>query len=159
MGVDVIDRRGVKTSILQGVAHDAVSAFAVFGGRGDVIRVARHSVADDLGENRRAAALGEFQLFENQDAGAFADDEAVAVLVPGAGGLRGLVVALREGAHGGKSADAHGRDAGFGAAADHDVGIAVLDEAERIADGSGRWWCRPSRSPSSAPLRPMRMET
>ena len=41
-----------------------------------------HAVADDLGEDRGAAPLGEFQFLEHQDAGAFADHEAVAVLVP-----------------------------------------------------------------------------
>ena len=55
--------------------------------------VAAHAVADNLGQNVRAALLGEFQFFQNQDAGAFADDKAVAVAIEGTGGLLGLVVA------------------------------------------------------------------
>src|SRR5208282_411246 len=76
-----------------------------------------------------------FQFFEDEDACAFAHDEAVAVSVPGAAGAGGVVVAGGEGAHGGESADAHGSDGGFGASGDHDVGIAVLDDAKGIADG------------------------
>ena len=34
---------------------------------------------------------------------------------------------------------------GFGAAGDHDVGIAVLDGLEGVADGVGRRWRRPWR--------------
>ena len=43
--------------------------------------VAAHPVAHDFGQNRRAAAFREFQLFQNQNARAFADDEAIAVAI------------------------------------------------------------------------------
>ena len=75
------------------------------------------------------------EFFENQNACAFAHDEAVAILVPGTAGASGIVVARGERAHGGESADAHGSDRGFGASGDHHVGIAVLNDAEGIADG------------------------
>src|SRR6185312_5998564 len=93
--------------------------------------------ADDFTENVRAALLRGFELFENENARAFTNDEAVAILIERAGGVQGIVIALRERAHGGESADAHRGDAGFGAAADHDIGIATLDDAEGIADGVG----------------------
>src|ERR1017187_3275754 len=77
------------------------------------------------------------KLFEDKDASAFAHDEAVAIPVPGTTGASRVVIARGEGAHGGESADAHGSDGGFGASGNHHVGIAVLDDAEGIADGVG----------------------
>ena len=97
--------------------------------------VGAHAVADDLGEDVGAAGLGELELFEDEDAGAFADDKAVAVLVEGAGGVRGVVVAGGEGLHGSEAADAHRRDGSLRAAGDHGVGVAALDDAEGVADG------------------------
>ena len=78
-----------------------------------------------------------FQLFEDQNARAFADHETVAVLIPGTAGFFGLVVARGKRAHGGESADAHGSDRSFGAAGDHHIGIVVLDDAERVSNGMG----------------------
>ena len=77
-----------------------------------MVGVAAHAVADDLGQNGRAAAARVLVFLEHQNAGAFADDEAVAVAGP-RGGRRaaGSSIALRKRAHGGESADAHGRDA------------------------------------------------
>ena len=63
------------------IAITRTRAVAVLGRRGDVVRVARHAVADDLGVDPRAAAPRVLELLEDQDAGAFADDEAVAILV------------------------------------------------------------------------------
>ncbi len=99
--------------------------------------VGGQAVADDLGEDLCAACFGELELFEDEDAGAFADDEAVAVLVEGAAGVGGVVVASGESSHGGESGDAEGSDGGLGAAGDHGVGVAALDEAEGVADGVG----------------------
>ena len=95
---------------------------------------AAHPVADQLRQNRRAAALRMLQLFENQNARAFADDESVAQLVPRPAGVLRVVIALRKRAHGAESADRQRRNAGFRAAADHHIRIVVLDEPERIAD-------------------------
>src|ERR1022692_2255261 len=77
------------------------------------------------------------KLFEDKDASAFAHDEAVAIPVPGTTGASRVVIARGESAHGGESANAHGSDGGLGASGNHYVGIAVLDDAERIADGVG----------------------
>ena len=49
--------------------------------------------------------------------------------------MLGIVVARGKRAHGGESADAHRSDGGFGAAGNHHIGVAVLDDAEGIADG------------------------
>ena len=50
--------------------------------RGHVVRVGAHAEADQLGVDLRAAPLGVLVLLEHQHAGAFAEHEAVAVLVP-----------------------------------------------------------------------------
>ena len=78
---------GVKPGALQRARHAAEGAVAILGRRGDVVGVAGQAVADDLGIDLGAARLGVLQLFENDDAGALAHDEAVAVAVIGARGL------------------------------------------------------------------------
>ena len=85
----------------------------------------------------RAAALGEFERFENQHARAFADDEAVAIGIEWTAGALGIVIARGKGAHGGKTADAHGRDGGFRAAGNHHFRSAALNDFESVADGVG----------------------
>ena len=74
------------------------------------------------------------KFLEDQNTGAFADDESVAVLVERPRSALRLFVAGGQSAHGGEPADAHRRDRGFGTAADHDVGIAAGNHAKRIAD-------------------------
>ena len=51
------------------------------------IGVAGQAVADHLGVDARAARLGVLEVFQHDDAGALAHDEAVAILVVGARGL------------------------------------------------------------------------
>src|SRR5262249_40487717 len=91
--------------------------------------------ADDLGEDVCAAAPGELEVLENKYAGTFADDEAVAILVPRATGPRGIIVASGKCAHGGKSANSHGCDGAFSASGDHYVSVATLDDLVGIANG------------------------
>ncbi len=67
--------------------------------------------------------------------GAFADDEAVAILVEGPAGARRIVVSRRERAHGREAADTKWRDGRLGPAGDHHVGVAALDDLGRLADG------------------------
>jgi tryptophan synthase beta subunit len=62
-----------------------------------VIGVGAHAVADNLGQNLCSARLGKLQILKDEDAGALADDEAVAVLVKGAAGAGGLGVAMMGG--------------------------------------------------------------
>ena len=68
---------------LRAAVHSAEAAFAFGGHAGHVEGVGGHAVADDLGEDLGAASLGELELFHDEDAGAFAEDESVTVLVPG----------------------------------------------------------------------------
>ena len=59
----------------------AARAVAVGGRSRDVIGVARHAVANDLGVDLRAARLGVLVFFQNDHTGALAHDEAVTVAV------------------------------------------------------------------------------
>ena len=63
-------------------------AIAVRRGRGDVVGVARHAVADQFGIDFRAALLGVLVFLQHHDAGALAHHEAVAILVIGTRGAR-----------------------------------------------------------------------
>src|SRR5438445_7213160 len=56
--------------------------------------------------------------------------------------------------HRGETADTHGRDGGFGAAANHHLGITALDNFERVADGVGRGRAR-RRGGRIRPARPI----
>ena len=102
--VDVAHFFRLDARVFQCGSHAALRACALRGDAGHVIGVGTHAVADHFGQDLCAARLGELQLLKNQDAGAFADDKAVAILVKGAAGAGGFVVAGGERAHGGKSA-------------------------------------------------------
>src|ERR1700724_1233490 len=108
MGVEVADDAGIEFRVAQGVAHDAETAFVLGGWLRHVIRVRGHAVANHFRQDGSAAAAGMFEFFENQDAGAFAHYEAIAVPVPWTAGASGVVVASGKSAHGGESADTHG---------------------------------------------------
>src|SRR5687767_8736725 len=86
----------------------------------------------------RATLPGMLELFEDDDAGALADDEAVPILVERAAGTLGFVVARRERAQLAEAADAHRGDRRLRAARDHRIGVAALDDFERVADGMRR---------------------
>ena len=124
VGVDVVDLVGGDAGDAEGGVHGATAAIAFGSHAGHVVGVAAH-----------AAGLGELELLENEDAGAFAADEAVAILVKGAAGVGGVVVAGGEGLHGSEAADRERRDGSLGATGDHGVGVAALDDAEGVADG------------------------
>ena len=79
--VEVLDLVGVERRPLRSAAlHRALRAVDVR--RGHVERVGAHAEADQLGVDLGAAPLRVLVLLEHQDAGALAEDEAVAVLVP-----------------------------------------------------------------------------
>ncbi|MCU1249468.1 MAG: uncharacterized protein JWQ49_2497 [Edaphobacter sp.] len=137
MGVEVVDLFGGDAGDFESVLHGAVAAFALGGHAGHVEGVGGEAVADDFGEDLCSAGFGELELFEDENACAFADDEAVAILVPGAAGVGGVVVARGEGAHGGEACYSERSDGGLGATGDHGVGVAALDEAEGVSDGVG----------------------
>src|SRR5258708_17899108 len=135
VGVEVADDAGIELRIAQRVAHDAEPTFVLGGGLRHVIRVRGHTVANYFRQDGSAAAASMLEFFENQDAGAFAHHEAIAVLVPGPAGASGIVVASRKRAHVGESVDTHGRNGSFRASGNHYVVIILLADAQWISDG------------------------
>src|SRR6202521_1282746 len=133
--VHVTDDIWTQAGIAHGIAHHAEATFMLRSRLGHVIGVAAHAVANDFSQDRSVALPGIFQLFKDQDARAFADDKAVAVLVPRSAGFFGIVIARGKSAHSRESANPHGSDCGFRAAGYHDIGVVVLNDAEGIADG------------------------
>ena len=112
VGVDVLDLGRLEMSVAQGIAHDPVSAVTVFRGGGDVVGIRAHTITNNFGEDIGIAAAGVFKLFEDEDAGAFPNDEAVALRIPRTTGFVGLIITSGKSTHGGESTDPHGGDAG-----------------------------------------------
>jgi len=67
VGVDVPDLLRFHRGVLQSVPHDAEGAIAVAGRGGNVVRVARHAVAGQLGVDRGATTDRVPHLLENED--------------------------------------------------------------------------------------------
>ena len=88
----------------------------------------------DFGVNLRAARLRVFVLFEHHHAGAFAQHETVAILVPRTGCRCRIVIARRQRARRRKAAETERRHGRFRTARDHHVGVAVFDQAAGRAD-------------------------
>ena len=135
---------GLSPRVLQRVGHGEARALAVLRRRGDVIGVAAHAEADQLGVDARAALLRVLELLEDDRAAAVAEHEAVAVLVPGpARSLRRIVVAWTAPSPGRSCRGRRPSGGHLAAAGDHHVRIAVLDGAHAQADAHGWRWCRP----------------
>jgi len=81
--VEILNAGRRQMSVLQRRSHRPRDALAVCGRRGDVVRVRGHAAADQFGDHERMTSSGVLEILEDQDAGAFADHEAVAALVPG----------------------------------------------------------------------------
>lgn len=79
--VDILDVVHVQAAVAQRV-EDA-STRAVLVRSRDVVRVRAHAVTGQFAIDTRAALLGVLVLFQHQNAGAFAQDEAVAVTIQG----------------------------------------------------------------------------
>src|SRR5690606_27898864 len=110
-----------------GRTHAARRTVAVFARCGHVEGIGAGAEAGELAVDARAALLRGLVFLQHQDAGAVAEHEAVAVLVPGPRGAGRIVVAGRHRAHRAEARDRGRRRAEFGAARDHRVGVAVLD--------------------------------
>ncbi len=74
-------------------------------------------------------------VFEDDDGGAFAEDEAVAVEIERARCFLRHGVVFGEGREQVEAGDAEGVDHAVGAAGEHDVGLAAADDFGRFADG------------------------
>ncbi len=137
VGVDVVDRRRLETGLLERHLHGAGLRLAGLVRQRHVEGVRAHAGAGQLGVDAGAAGLGVLEALEHQATGALADHETVAAGVEGPRGMLRVVVAQAERAGGGKAGHAdraHGR---LAAAGEHHLGVAVADDARRVADGVG----------------------
>ena len=91
--VHVVDGARIELRVGESGAHGPLGALAFGRGLRQVMRVGAGTVADDLGVDVRAAAERVLSLFQEQEARALGNDEAVAIDVPGAARPRRLVVA------------------------------------------------------------------
>src|SRR3546814_17958733 len=89
--MDVVDLIRIDAGIAQRVLHAATRA--VIARQGDVIRIAGHAEADQLGVDFCTALFGMLEIFEQQHARAIAEHAAVPVLVPRTAGAFPILVA------------------------------------------------------------------
>ncbi len=75
------------------------------------------------------------ELFEDEHAGPFAQDEAVAIAIERAAGSLGLVVAGRKRGQADEAGHAEGMDHAVRAAGEDHIGTAAADQLEGLADG------------------------
>ncbi len=135
VGVDIdIVLGGIESGLLQRDA-DALGLGGAVRARGrGVVGVAGAAVARDLGIDVGAAGLGVLHLLEDDDGGTVGHHEAAAVGVERQGGvLRIRGAGQRLGVREAGDTDRYGT--AVAAARDDGVGVAVLDGAERLADG------------------------
>ena len=135
VGVDELDLLGIHTRLLQGHAHGAVTAVAVGQRSRDVVGIGTLPKAGQFAVDLGAARLGVLQFFQHHHASAFAHDEAVASLVEGTRGCRGVVVASAHGLHVAESGIGQLANNSLGAAGDHGHGIAAANHLARLANG------------------------
>ena len=95
---------------------------------------ARRTVADRFRRGCVRRVSGVLELFEDEHAGPFAQDEAVAIAVERTAGALGLVVAGREGGQQDESGHAERMDHAVRAAGEDHVGVAAADQLEGFAD-------------------------
>ena len=79
VGVDVVDLARRDAGPAQRRGHATERAVAILRRRGDVVGIAGQAVADQLGINAGAAALGVFVFFQHDRTSALAHHEAVAI--------------------------------------------------------------------------------
>ena len=136
MGVDVVDVVGRHIGAAQRRLHAAIGSIAVLRRRGDVERIAGHTVTDEFPVNPGAAAFRMLVFFEHHGAGALPHDEAVAIpVIWPRRALGRLVESGRQRAAGGKAGKRQPVDRRFRPTRDHDVGVAQRHEPSGVADG------------------------
>ena len=94
MGVDVIHIRSHQPGPRQRRRHAAERAVAIFGRGGDVMGIARHAIAQNLGINPCPARLRMLQRLQHHHPRPFAHHKAIAVGIIGAAGLGRIIGAL-----------------------------------------------------------------
>ena len=132
--VHVADLVGRDARVLERHREGARGARAGRVGVGDVRRVGRDAVAEQLGVDLRAARLRVLELLEHDHRARLAHHEAVALEVERARRRLRVAVPPRDRAHRAEAGDPDARHRRLGAAADHHVGAAEPDRVEAVAD-------------------------
>eukprot|EP01022_Parablepharisma_sp_SALTPOND_P036185 TRINITY_DN979_c0_g7_i1.p1 TRINITY_DN979_c0_g7~~TRINITY_DN979_c0_g7_i1.p1 ORF type:complete len:1344 (+),score=262.78 TRINITY_DN979_c0_g7_i1:3504-7535(+) len=122
----------IDTGIAQCIEHAATRTIQV--GCSHVVSITAHAEAQQFSIDLGTTGLGVFVLFEHHHAGALAQHETIAILVPGTGGGCGVVVAGRQGAGRRETTNTQRRNTGFGAAGNHRICVTVHDHARGRAD-------------------------
>src|SRR6478736_30102 len=98
------------------------------------MRIARETIANELGVNPRATAFGMLQLFEHHRARAFTDHEAVALSIPRSRSLQGAIVETGgDGTHDRKASEGEPTRGCLRAGREHHVRVAQRDQATGVA--------------------------
>src|SRR3974377_519280 len=105
MGIHVADLLGLDASVAHGIAHPPEATFAIFRRLSDVIGIGAHTIARYFRDDAGAAFFRVLEFFQDKDARTLTDDEAVAVLVPRAAGVFGVIVAGGKRARGSEASD------------------------------------------------------
>src|ERR1700720_240519 len=126
VGVDVINLVWGKAGMFERELHGARGAFAVRWRSSHVVGVCRKSVAREFAVNLRAASFRVFQLFHDNNTGAFAHDKSIAIAVERSRSALGLVVARAERSHGRETCETNRDNRSLGASSEKNIGIADL---------------------------------
>src|SRR5688572_27950286 len=97
--------------------------------------IAAHTKADELSINARTACLSVFIFFEDDCASTIAQYKPVAIFIPRSAGCLRIIISLRKRACLAKAAQAERTRCHFAATGDHRIGVAILNETRRQADG------------------------
>ena len=138
MRVDVIDIIRLYFRILHGGNHRFAGALAVFGRRRDVVGIAAHAEAQQLGVDRCASRLRVLEFLQHDTARAVPQHEAVTLYVERTTRTLWFIVARRHGFRRTESADRERGRRILGPSGNHDFRIAVLDHASRETDAMRR---------------------
>ena len=103
--------------------------------RRDVVSIGIAAVAADFTVDVSTALFSMFQFFEDDDAGAFAHDETVAVFIERTRSVSRVIVARAEGFHRRKAGNCTRRNGSFRTASKGCIEFAPLNHAVSVTDG------------------------
>lgn len=135
MGIDVPDVFRLDARSLEGEPKRPLLLSAVGLGASGVEGVGRDRGSCQHGEDPGPSCCCMRHRLEDEDAGAFAEHEAIAVRGEGARSRCGLVVAGRQGAHGCEGGRRHRVQCRVGPAGHNDVGASQRNEVCAVGDG------------------------
>ena len=137
MGIDVTYLLRFNSRVTKRLAHDPNRAGAGLVRHGEMKRIGSHAVAHQFGVDAGASPLGKFKFFEDDYAGALANDKTVSIALEWSRRVLWIIVASGERAHGGESGNAHRRDRRLGAPANHYLRVTTLNDLKTVPDGVG----------------------